>query len=52
VLGKDKLSEYREIVDKLAIAGVSKQELIDIIEEIYNKKIWEVNEYDKSSRHY
>jgi GntR family transcriptional regulator len=37
VLGKDKLSEYREIVDKLAIAGVSKQELIDIIEESYNK---------------
>lgn len=38
VLAKDKLSEFREMVSGLIIAGVSKQELIDIVDECFNNK--------------
>ena len=34
---KEKLSELKEIVRKLAYAGVSKSEITDMIEEVYKK---------------
>ena len=34
---KEKLSDLKEIVRKLAYAGVSKSEIIDMIEEVYKK---------------
>lgn len=37
-LAKDKLSDYREMVTGLIIAGVSKEELISIVEEISDKR--------------
>lgn len=34
---KDKLGELKEIVTQLAYAGMSKSEIIDMIEEVYKK---------------
>ena len=34
---KEKLSDLKEIVRKLAYAGVSKSEITDMIEEVYKK---------------
>lgn len=39
VLAKDKLSDYREMVSKLIMAGVSKEDLINIVNECFNGKI-------------
>lgn len=38
VLAKDKLSDYRETVNRLVLAGVTKQELISILDECFAKK--------------